>query len=90
VSRTPTADDWQALYGEAILESDPAKIRGMIDLAYKVIQRRAFELWYLGAPLNWERHELDTALYILDLLKNVGPVQDGESPAEGSTSQKRL
>lgn len=24
MSRTPTADDWQTLYREAILESDPA------------------------------------------------------------------
>ncbi len=90
MSRTPTADDWQALYGEAILESDPAKIPGMIDLAGKVVQRRAFELWYMGAPLTRERGELEAALNILDLLKKFGPVQDGESPAEGSTSKKRL
>ena len=58
MSRTPTADDWQTLYRAAILESDPAKVPGLIDLAYKVVQRRAFELWYMGAPptgngTNW-------------------------------------
>jgi hypothetical protein len=44
MSRTPTADDWQTLYRAAILESDPAKVPGLIDLAYKVVQRQAFEL----------------------------------------------
>src|SRR5215467_10044932 len=76
MSRRPTTDDWQALYREAILESDPTKIPGMIDLAYKVIQRRAFELWYLGAPATSERHELDTALYFLDLLKKFDAMQE--------------
>ena len=77
MSRTPKADDWQLLYREAILESDPAKIPGMIDLAYKVIQRRAFELWYMGgAPQTRERLELDSALYFLDLLRKIGPVPE--------------
>ncbi len=81
MSRTPTAGDWQTLYLRAILESDPAKILDTADLAYKVIQRRAFELWYAGAPPTKERHELDTALASLDLLKKFGPVQ-----ADGSKS----
>lgn len=80
MSRTPTANDWQTLYREAIFESDPAKIPGMIDIAYHVIQRRAFELWYMGgAPQTRERLELDSALYFLDLLRKIGPVPTTES-----------
>lgn len=84
MSRTPTADDWQTLYRAAILESDPAKVPGLIDLAYKVVQRRAFELWYMGAPPTMERHELDNALYFLDLLRKFGPFAGGEPPSRRS------
>jgi len=100
MSRTPTADDWQALYRAAVLESDPAKVPDLIDLAYKVVQRRAFELWYTGAPQTRERDELDNALYFLDLLRKVGPSLEesprvgnleqrssGESPADGSNTK---
>lgn len=84
MSRTRTAADWQTLYLQAILESVPAKMPGTVDLAYKVIRRRAFELWYAGAPPTKERHELDTALYSLGLLKKFGPMQaDG---AKSSTT----
>ena len=73
MSQAPTARDWQTLYHQAILESDPARIPGMIDLAYKAIQRRAFELWYRGgAAQTKERLELDSARYFLDLLRNIG------------------
>lgn len=100
MSRTPTADDWRTLYRAAILESDPAKVPGLIDLAYKVVQRRAFELWYMGEPPTRERHELDNALYFLDLLRKFGPLLEGsprvgdleqrssgESPADGSNTK---
>lgn len=84
MSRTPAADDWQILYREAVLESAPAKVPGMIDLAYHVIQRRAFELWYMGtAPQTRERLELDSALYFLDLIKKIGPLPDTSSPIDG-------
>ncbi len=83
MSQTLTTNDWQTLYREAILESDPAKIPGMIDMAYKVIQRRAFELWYMGpAPQTRERLELNTALYFLDLLKKIGPVPSTSSGSD--------
>ncbi|MBZ5688740.1 MAG: hypothetical protein LAP86_27330 [Acidobacteriia bacterium] len=87
MSRTPTTDDWRTLYREAILESDPANLPGLIDLAYRVVQRRAFELWYMGAPATRERHELDNALYFLDLLRKFGP-QLEESPRVGDVGQR--
>jgi hypothetical protein len=77
VSRIPRAGDWQTLYREAILESDPAKVPEMIDLASTVIRRRAFELWYMGSAAEArERLELDSALYFLELLKKIGPISD--------------
>lgn len=77
MSQTPTTHDWQTLYRQAILESDPAKMPEMIDLAYKVIQRRAFELWYRGgAAQTKERLELDSALYFLDLLRKIGTLTE--------------
>jgi len=77
MSRTSTVDDWQMLYHQAILEPDPKKLSGIIDVAYKVIQRRAFELWYNGAPATGERQDLDAALSCLELLRGLSPV--GES-----------
>jgi hypothetical protein len=88
MSRTPTADDWQTLYRQAILESDPAKLPGMIDLAYKVIQRRAFELWYAGAPASGERNELDAALDFINLLRTLGYVRPAGSESEISTTAR--
>lgn len=80
MSHTPTADDWQTLYREAMLESDPAKMPEMIDLAYKVIRRRAFELWYRGnAEQTKERLELDRALYFLDLLRKIGTLTEPDA-----------
>lgn len=79
MSRTPTAADWQKLYLRAILESDRTRMPGTVDLAYKVIRRRAFELWYAGEPPTKERHELATALASLDLLKKFSPVQPDDS-----------
>jgi hypothetical protein len=88
MSRTPTADDWQTLYRQAILEPDPAKLPGMIDLAYTVIQRRAFELWYAGAPASGERNELDAALDFLNLLRTLGRVHSAGSESEISTTAR--
>ena len=81
MARTPTSDCWQMLYRQAILEPDPAKLPGMIDLAYSVIQRRAFELWYAGAPASGERNELDAALDFLNLLRTLDSVHETGSGA---------
>jgi hypothetical protein len=70
MSRTPPVHDWQTLYREAIFESDPTKMPAKLDLAHAVMQSRAFELFYTGAPTTREQEELDTALYFLELLKN--------------------
>lgn len=83
MSRIPAASDWQTLYREAILESDPAKVPEMIDLASAVIRRRVFELWYMGSAADTrERLELDSALYFLDLLKKIGPISDSSPGIE--------
>ena len=79
MSRTPTADDWQMLYHQAILEPDPKKLSGLIDVAYKVIQRRAFDLWYNGEPATGERQDLDAALFCLELLREFCPVRESSS-----------
>ena len=79
MAQTPTSDSWQMLYRQAIEELDPAKLPGMIDLAYSVIQRRAFELWYTGAPASGERNELDAALDFLNLLRMLGSAHQTSS-----------
>lgn len=87
MSRMPRADDWQTLYREAVLESDPAKVPEMIDLASRVIRRRAFELWYMGSAAETrERLELDSALYFLDLLKKISPVPDSSPEIDPGSS----
>jgi len=75
-SQTPSAYDWQALYRQVILESDVNRTHVLMEMAYKAIWQRALELWYRGAEEPLERHELDTALCVLDVLRKVRPVQE--------------
>ena len=69
--------DWQDLYREVLMESDPGIMLARIEIAQKAIHRRALELWYAGPPDTKERHELDSATYFLALLKIVGFATEG-------------
>jgi hypothetical protein len=78
MSRTPTENEWQQLYREALLESDPTRALARIEEAHKAVQRRALELGNGGSPETKERHELDAALYFLGLLRGVWADGGGE------------
>lgn len=63
------ANKWHELYEEALSESDPAKSPARIEEAYRAAQRRALDLWNAHSPETKERHELDSAIYFLRLLR---------------------
>ena len=64
-------DGWPDLYRKAILEPDRGRLPARIDEASEAIRRRSRELWYAGLQETEERHELDSALYFLGLLRMV-------------------
>jgi len=70
MSATPTQSDWQAIYQEALLESDPTRVPRLIEQAHKAVLGRSFELRFAGVTETKERHELDAALYFLGLLRD--------------------
>ena len=51
-------NSWAELYREALMESDPTKMRARIEEAYKAIHHRALELRYAGSG----RHKGTTRL----------------------------
>lgn len=63
------AKNWHDLYEEALTATDPAKLPALIEEAYRAAQDRALELWNARSPETKERHELDSAIYFLRLLK---------------------
>jgi len=66
-----TGRSWPQLYRQALLESDPSRVRARIEEAHKAIQQRARELWDAGSPKTRERHDLDAAVRFLGLLRTV-------------------
>jgi len=66
-----TGRSWPELYREVILESDRGRLPALIDEASDAIRCRSRELWYAGSPETMERHDLDSALYFLGLLRRV-------------------
>ncbi len=66
-----TDRSWPEFYREAILESDHGRLPARIGEASDAIRCRSRELWYAGAPETMERHDLDSALYFLGLLRTV-------------------
>ena len=63
---------WLALYREAVLEPDRKKLKIRVAQAQVAIQRRARELWYARAPETSERHQMDTAVHFLGILRMIG------------------
>ncbi len=59
---------WRGLYRDAMLESDPDKLRHHTATAYKAIRARLIEIRPDGT--NSEEHaQLDCALYFLGVLR---------------------
>ena len=64
--------NWLALYREAVLETDRKKVKTRVAQAQMAIQGRALELWYARAPETSERHQMDTAVHFLGILRMIG------------------
>ena len=69
---------WHELYRNAVMESDPEKLRMRMAEAYIAIRARVVELRYQGLPHTKEQNQLDRALYFLNLLHNIS--QKKETP----------
>ena len=70
---------WAELYEKALFEDDANALRVRVEAAQHAIQQRARELWNAssaGHPIDLqERHELETAMYFLKLLRSIGAQQ---------------
>ncbi len=65
----PASDKhWLVLYREAVLESDPKRLKTRIAQAQHAIRKRVLDLWYGGSHATGERRELDAASNFLGLL----------------------
>lgn len=73
--------DWQELYREAVLESDPEVIDTRIAAAQSAIGERRKKLWNRGERATYEVNKLEAASYFLELLKTtILRQQDPASP----------
>ena len=61
---------WRDFYKEAVMESDPDKLRGRIAVAYKAIRLRVTEVKRAGAN-GEEQAQLDCASYFLHVLQGI-------------------
>lgn len=61
---------WRDLYREAVMESDPEKMRARMAVAYRAIRARITEVRCAGANSE-EQAQLDCALYFLHVLQGI-------------------
>ena len=73
---------WAELYQKALFEDDASQLHVRLEAAQRAIQERAHELWHASSAGHTidllERHELETAMYFLKLLRST-QVQDSAS-----------
>lgn len=62
---------WRDLYREAVMESDPERLRIRIAVAYKAIRTRMAEVRQDKAAQFDEQARLDCAMHFLHLLKGI-------------------
>jgi hypothetical protein len=66
---------WAELYQRALFEEDAKQLQTKLQEAQHAIRQRARELWQAtsaGQAIDVrERHELETALYFLNLLQSI-------------------
>ncbi len=76
MARTRSEASWVELYQKALFEDDSSALHARVEAAQQAIQQRARELWHAdgaGKQIDYrERHELETALYFLKLLRRFG------------------
>jgi hypothetical protein len=67
---------WAELYQRALFEDDSSQLQAKVKEAKQAIRQRARELWQADSAGHRtdlrERHELETALYFLNLLQSIG------------------
>lgn len=79
--------NWQELYREAVLESDPDVLDTRIAAAQSAIGERRKKLRTRGERATYEVNKLDTASYFLDLLKTT--VMQQHDPASPQVAVRR-
>ena len=83
MSNFSNEERWVELYQKALFEDDTSQLHVRVEAAQHAIQERARELWYAssaGQSIDLrERHELETALYFLKLLRSIGIQQRSAS-----------
>ena len=67
---------WRDLYRQAVMESDPEKLRDRMAVAYRAIRARLKEIRRAGANGD-EQAQLDCSLYFLQLLDNITKHKSG-------------
>jgi hypothetical protein len=76
MTRSRNHENWVELYQTALFEDDANELHMRVEAAQHAIQERARELWRAssaGQPIDIrERHELETAMYFLKLLRSIG------------------
>ena len=76
MAKTRSYASWMELYQNALFEDDSIALHARLEAAQQAIQQRARELWHAdsdGKEIDYrERHELETALYFLKLLRRFG------------------
>jgi len=60
---------WQAVYDEAVLETDPAQMRSRIEAANRAIELRQQEFMRGASEMPEERQAMESALGGLAMLK---------------------
>lgn len=72
---------WRDLYKEAVMESEPQRLRDRIAVAYRAIRARIMEVRRAGAN-GEEQAQLDCALYFLHVLQGISEKKSPRPPRD--------